>query len=806
MLHSAFSVVNGTMLRGFSFPNSSRMMGIQFVDATQKAALVNSFTPHILPLDYEAIRQSQKSFDLLAAYNPGLAVNLVVDGAPQHLTGAYVTDEFFRILGVTPVIGRDFTPADNRPGAEQVALIGYQHWQRDFGGSTAILDKAIQINGRSARIVGVMPAGVAFPLNEEIWIPYYTEFPPKARNDRTARGTAPGVLGLLKNGVTLAQAGAEISGIAKQLAADFPDTNKKFDSALVQPMIKDFFPQTIPGQLWTMLAFCTGILGIACFNVMNMQFARATLRAKELAIRSSLGATRARLVRQMLTESLLIAGLGALGGATLALWATDYLNAATHNSVNAIPAFMTFDLNAPVLGMVVLAAVVSAMISGFVPAWLASRTNAATALKETGRGNTGRSIILILRGLGVLQIVVTCVLLIGALLQAQAIVRQQKIDYGYDTAALLSARMGLMDGAYPTPAARKLFLDRLVHELRSNPEFEGVALTSRRQMVFAGTAKIEIDGQAYRTDDSDRPTVNVEQVTDGYFAALGAKQIEGRDFTLDDTDAKLPVAIVNAAFAQKHFGHESAIGRRFRTVSNNGQLFGPWRTIVGVVATVRMRGPYNQPDVSDDAGFYVPYYSTVFGSVSAAPVAPQFPTLVVRPRAGNAHAAATALQREVNKVDPNLPLYYVGTPRENQDTFIASTRIIGVMFSIFGGVAVVLAGAGLYGVMSFAVNQRTREFGIRKALGADNLGILALVLRQGGFQLAVGLALGLGLAIAASIVWADSIASALFETNPRDPFTYVAVSALLTVVAIVATLVPARRATRADPMEALRAE
>jgi predicted permease len=800
-----FSVVNGVMLRGFSFPTADRLMGVQIIDLTQKNANVNGFGSQIFALDYEDIRTQQQSFDLLAGYINGSTVNITIDGNPKRYTGAYVTSDFLRILGVGPIIGRNLTAADNRPGAEKVAIISHELWQRDFGGSREVVGKSVRINGKPATIVGVMAPGFSFPVNEQLWLPLYSEFSPRPRNDLVGPANQIAVLGLIKQGVSVDQANAEFNAIAKRLATAFPDTNKKFDHALVEPLIKSFTPIAIRGLLLTMLAFCVGLLLIACVNVMNMQFARATLRAKELAIRSALGATRIRLIRQMLTESLLVAVIGAGCGVGLAFQAADYLQAATHNQANPIPSYITFTIDAPVLAFVVAATMLAALASGFVPAWLASRTNAIEALKESGRGNTSRAIGLITRSLVVLQILVTSILLIGSLLQLQSIVRQQRIDYGYDTNALLAARMGLMDGDYPTPEARKLFFDRLVRELRADPGFESAALTNRFRMTFSGFTAVEIEGQKYQTDN-DRPNANFEQVTDGYFATLGARILEGRDFALDDTDAKQPVAIVNAPFAKKHFGNSSALGRRFRTVGNNGQLLGSWRTIVGVVSNLRMQAPFNIPNV-DDTGFYVPYFASVFGPAQPRPISQQFATVIVRPRGQvSAGSVAPALQREVNKVDPNLPLYFVGTPRDNQDTFLAQNRIIATLFSIFGGVAVVMASIGLYGVMSFSVNQRTQEFGIRMALGADHRRILQMVLRQGAVQLLLGLALGLGLALSIGTAFAAGISNALFQISPRDPLTYSAVALLLTVVSLIATLGPARRATRVDPMIALRAE
>ena len=292
-----YSVVNGTMLRGFSYPNANRLAGIQVIDVSQRNANANGFGGQIFTLDYEAMVEQQKSFDMLAAYIAGATVNMTVDGHPQRDTGAYVTSDFLRILGVAPVIGRNFEAADNRQGAEKVAIIGDQLWRRDFGGSRDVIGKNVNINGKPATIVGVMPPGFSFPVNEQVWLPLYSEYPPARRNDQNAQGNTPAVLGLIKSGIAFDQATAEFTTIARRLSQAFPDTNKKFDTAVVEPLIKTFTPPNIQGLLWIMMAFCTGILLIACVNVMNMQFARATVRGKELAIRSSLGATRIRLIR-----------------------------------------------------------------------------------------------------------------------------------------------------------------------------------------------------------------------------------------------------------------------------------------------------------------------------------------------------------------------------------------------------------------------------------------------------------------------------------------------------------------------------
>jgi predicted permease len=796
-----FSVVNGVMLRGFSFPNGDRLVSLRFIDPTSTTFFgVNG---QVSAMDYEELRPQQKSFEALAAYLNGSTVNVTVDGRPQRYTGAYVTEDFLRILGVSPAMGRDFTAQDNTPGAGKVALIGHGVWQRDFGGAADIVGKGIRLNGKPATVIGVMPKGFAFPTNEEVWIPLFSEYPPRQRNDPAANN--PAVLGILRDGVSLDQANAEATTIAKRFATAYPETNKPFNTGQVQPLLETFTPRPLRGTMWTMLGFCVGVLLISCVNVMNMQFARATLRAKELAVRSSLGASRMRLVRQMLTESLLIAGIGAAVGIALAYSAIDWLSATVRNLENPPPSWITFDLDAPVLAFTVFATLAAAVLSGLLPALMSSRTNAVEVLRDAGRGNTSRGVNVLSRGLVVFQIVVTCVLLVGSLLQLRSITKQQTIDYGYGTAGLISARMGLMDGDYPTPEARKIFYERLLREFEGDSQFEAVALTNRFRMVFSGNGPIEIEGKQYR-ENRDRPNANFEQVTGGFFAATGQKVLEGRSFAPDDLDTRQPVAIVNAAFAAKHYPGESAIGRRFRTVAGNGRQPGPWRTIVGVVTTIRMLGPFNLPNV-DETGFYVPFFSNPFGPVQPGPFVSQFATILLKPRGGQrADAMAVPLARQVARVDANLPLYFVGTPKAQLDGFVAQNRIIAGMFSIFGLVAVVLASVGMYGVMSFSVNQRRQEFGVRMALGAQDNRILGMVLRQGAIQLAIGLAIGLGLALLVATIAGSGIQNILFGVSARDPLTYAVVTAVVTVVSLVATFVPARRATRVDPMIALRAE
>ncbi len=796
-----YAVVNGVLLRGFKFPAAERLVDVQLADPQNFTP--NNFNSRMTTADFADVRAQQKSFSEFVGYLNGSTVNLTWNGQPDRLQGGYVTWDFFRALGVAPTLGRDFLEEEDRPGVDKAVILSDALWHRKFNADPGIIGKAIRVNGRAGTIVGVMPPKFQFPANEDLWIPVNAEFPVRPRNDRGINFIS--AIGRVKAGVSFEQAEAELSAIAKGFAEAYPDTNKQFTKGYVRPLIASFTGGNLNGLLYTMLGLCIGVLLIACINVMNMQFARASLRAKELAIRSSLGATRIRLIRQMLTESLLVASIGAVIGVGIAFWTTDYLNMYVHSGDQntRIPSWMTFDIDLMVLAIVVAAAFFSAVVSGFIPAWMSSRASAIDALKEGGRGNTGRAVNIITRVLVVFQILITCLLLVSAVVMVRSIVKQQTIDYGYDTAGVLGARMGLMEGDYPTTERRQLFYERLLRELRASPQFEAVAFTNRFRMVFSGNGPIEIEGKDYK-QDSDRTTSEFENVTPGYNDVLGQKVIEGRYLTDEDSDQKLPVAVVNASFAKKHFDGR-ALGRRFRTVNQNGTQPGPWRQVVGVVTDVRMAGPFNNR--TDGTGFYVPFFATAFGPAADTPQAQQFGTALVRPRGGQRpEALAQAVQDVVKKVDPNLPLYFVGTPKAAMDSFLAQLRLTAGMFLVFGLIAITLASVGLYGVMSFSVNQRSQEFGVRMALGADANRILQMVLGQGAWQLVIGIALGILATVAIAWGFNAPLSNFLFQTDPLDPIPFLGVTGLIALVCLIAILVPARRATRVDPMIALRAE
>ena len=791
-----FTVVNAFVLRGFSFPHPEQLMSVGLIDP-QGTDQQNNFGNGNIPAaqDYEDLKAGQQSFALMAGYLNGSTINVSYKNNPQRYTGGYVTEDFFRIVGVSPIIGRDFTADDNKPGAEKTTILGYDIWKRDFSGDPNIVGQAVRINGKAATIIGVMPQGFKFPQAEELWVPLYNEFPVKPRDDARAGGGAPAVMGRLKEGVSLDQVNAEFAGLAKRIAADNPKTNKELTSANVQPLLNSFVGPQLRGTVYAMLGAVLLVLVIACVNVMNMQFGRAALRAKELAIRGALGATRWRLVRQMLTESFLVASLGAVLGILVAQWGVSLLVRATNALPFPLPYWVRFEIDGKVLLFTVGITLFATLVSGFIPAFLSARANPAEVMKEGGRGNSSRLVNVITRILVIGQIALTAALLIAATLQIKSIRNQTTQNYGYDENAVYSARMGLMEGDYPTDDAKHQFFVRALRTLRANPSFESAAMTDRFRMTFAPNGQYEVDGQTYVTD-RDRPRDNWESVSDGYFTTLGLKILEGRDFTIEDSDAKQPVAIVNASFARKHFPGQSALGHQVR-------LFNPakpqeWRTIVGVVPDMLMQGPFNAQ--RDSVGFYVP--------LLAATPAAQFCTIVVRPQGGrNAANMGPILGKAIAELDSNLPTYFAGTPARLHDEILGVNRLTANLFTIFGAVAFMLSAVGLYGVMSFSVNQRTQEFGIRMALGADAKRIFGMVMQQGAWQLAIGLVLGTGAAaLLLGVLLAQALQNFLFKVKPLDPFVYLVVASLLTLVAALSCFVPARRATRVNPMVALRTE
>src|SRR5437867_10588730 len=386
-----FTVVNAIALRGLSFPHPEQLMTVGLIDP-KASDQKNNFGLGNIPSaqDYEDLKNAQQSFAMMAAYLSGSTINVSYKNNPQRYTGGYVTEDFFKMLGVSPIMGRDFTAEDDKPGAEKVAILGNEIWKRDFGGDPNIVGQSIRLNGKAATVIGVMPPNFKFPVSEELWVPYYNEFPLRPRGAPIfgAGNSAPSIMGRLKPGVTLDQVNAEFVGLARRLAGENPKTNQNLTSANIQSLVNSMVGPQFRQTVWAMLAAVVLVLLIACVNVMNMQFGRAALRAKELAIRGALGATRWRLVQQMLTESLVVAAFGAFYGILLAYWGVDMLVRAFSASPFPLPYWMQFTIDGRVLTFTLGITLLATLVSGLVPAFLSARGNAAEIMKEGGRGNS----------------------------------------------------------------------------------------------------------------------------------------------------------------------------------------------------------------------------------------------------------------------------------------------------------------------------------------------------------------------------------------------------------------------------------
>jgi predicted permease len=780
-----FSIINGLMLRPPAFPHAERLMSVSLVDTTRNRAIGGASTA-----DYLDWRATQQSFEELACYAARLSINVTFEDTPRRYGGVYVTHNFFRTLGVAPMLGRDFTEADDQPGAAKTVIISHQVWQSDFGGMPGIIGQSVYVNGRPGTVVGVMPPGFSFPLNEQLWAPMFTEFSPLPRNDPQGFGGA--VLGRLKPGVSIDQATAEFTAAAKRFAVEFSPTNKNLTAAQVTPFAESFLGPQLRQILFMMLGAVAIVFLIACVNVMNMQFARAARRTRDLAVCSALGASRWRLLRQMLIECLALSAAGAAAGTLFTLWATDVLLGQARSLRSPPPSWVTFDVDWRVLGVTIGVTVGAAILSGLIPAWLASRCSPLDLIREGGRTGTGRRVNLIIRGLVVLQIALTAALLIVSTFMVRSIVNQQRVNWGYDTSAVLIARMTLFQADHPTPQALGQFYEKVLQALRADPHFAAAALTTRFRLAISQNGFYEVDGTTY-PDERSRPNAAIESVSDDYFKALGLRILAGRDFTSADSFDRPPVAIINTAFARRHFGNESPLGRRVRLGRGNDNS-GPWLTIIGVAPDTRMQGPYDGR--SDGAGIFQP--------LAQAPQ--RWITIVVRGRGGAPATWADPLRQAMARVDRNLPVYLINTAAQLIDETLAQNRMLASLFSIFGGVAMLLAAVGLYGVMSFAVSQRTNEYGIRMALGADARRILKMILRQGAVQLGLGLGVGLLFALALVIIGGAFMQNFLFQVSRADPLVWGSTILLLTLVTLLACLAPARRATKVDPIIALRAE
>ena len=768
-----FSIVYGSMLRGLDFNRGTPLV------ALWRQVAPENFQSVVPILDLVDWREQQTSFRGLAAYTGG-TVNLADEGSPpERYQGAFVSSNLFTQVDAVPVLGRVFTPAEDAGLGEQVVILGYDVWQNRYGGAPDIIGRTLRANGESATVVGVMPEGFHFPFAEDVWLPLGID-PVQAERGQDQVV----VVARLLEGVTLEQADVQMQAIARRIAEEYPETNEGA-GVLLESYEDNTIPPAIASVLWVMLIAVFGVLLIACFNVANLLLARATVRSREVAVRSALGADRGRLMRQLLIEATLLVMVGGAGGVVLAYFGIEAFNAAIIDVEK--PYWIDIRLDGPAVGFSLAITAVASLVAGTVPAVRASGGKVHEILQDQSRGSSSFRMGRLSSALVMGEIAVSCALLVAAGMMVKSIINVQSLDMGFEGERVFTARLGLFESVYPDDASRRRFFDRLVGDLAAEPGAEAAGLTQSLPALGSGGARIALEGVAY-PELRDQPFSHANLITPGYLDALGVPVLEGRDFGTQDREGSVLTAIVNQSFARTHFPQESALGRRFRVGED-----GPWLTIVGVTPDIYVGG--GGPGGLGSDARPPDQFSRPIAQVEDI----RFVSLAVRTR-GEPGAFAGDARRVVAGIDADLPLYWVRTMEESVETATWIYSIFGSLFTIFGVAALFLAAVGLYGVMAFSVSRRTQEMGVRMAMGADAGSVMRLVLGKGMKQLAAGSVVGL--ALGAAMV--RPMTAIFFDVEPSDPAVYAAILLTLGAAGLLACLVPARRATRVELVDALR--
>jgi putative ABC transport system permease protein len=764
-----FSVVNVVLLRPLDYPEPGRIVAIRETQLPQFPEF------SVSPPNYLDWEKQTKSYEYLAAYG-GANVNLTGEGEPQRLVGVKATAHYFDAYGVKPVLGRMLLPEEDAQGKNHVVVLSYPFWQRVFGGGRDVVGRAIQLNGEPYIVVGVAPAGFGLTSKVDVWMPMAFK-PDETANDARG-GHYINVLGRLKPSVTVAQARAELEVIASQLAKQYPDSNKGW--GIFMMTLQDYSVRDVKPVLYTLLGAVGCVLLIACANLANLLLARATARHREISIRAALGASRARLVRQLLTESVVLSLCGGAAGLLLARWGLDALLALAPTS---LPRITEIHLDSGVLLFSLALSVITGLVFGIAPAWLAARADVNEALKQGTRGSTeGGARGRLRSALVVIEVTFALMLLGGAGLLARSFMQLAQVDPGFipENATLL--RLSLPQKKYAMPEQQTAFANALLDRVKALPGVHAAGLTHSMPLVGDYVLGFNIEGRP-AIDPSDLPSTNYYAVTPDYFRAMGIRLVRGRVFTPQD-DAKAPrVAIINETMARQHFANEDPIGKRIN-ITNGPDT---WREIVGIVGDINQYGV----DKATSAQSYEPFAQVPFSSIN----------VVIR-TSGPSAALLGAIRPTVYAVDKDQPIGAIRPLEEIVADSIARQRFAVTLLTVFSLVALVIAAVGIYGVMAYSVVQRTGEFGIRMALGAQQRDVLRLVLVQGGKLVGLGLIIGLAATLAAS----RAMGSMLFNTSAQDPLTLATITVLLGAVALIACLLPANRATKVNPIEALRTE
>jgi putative ABC transport system permease protein len=775
-----FSVVNAVLLRPLPFPDPNSLVAV-FETVPQRGMMRGS---HSYPNFFD-VRAQNTVFERLASYYDS-NFTMTGRGEPVRLQGCVATADLLPLLGVAPMLGRTFNPDEDKPSSTgRVVILSHAVFQNRFGSDASILNQSITLEGKSFTVVGVMPPGFEFPIQNEpveLWttIAGDASGSDPVTNQRGAHFLR--VVGRLKPGVNEEQAQTELTAIAARLEQQYPDENTRRSlrvESAHQALVGDVFPMLI-----LFLCAVAAVLLIACANVANLLLARATSRYKEMAIRTALGASRIRVIRQLLTESVLLSLFGGAIGLLLAVWWSDLLIALGKDD---IPRALEVGIDWRVLGFTAGVSLVTGLIFGLAPAFHSSKTELIESLKDGARGSSEGSRRIRLRNvLMVGELAAALVLLVIAGLLIQSLWRLQEVNSGLRPENVLTFNVGLSEVKYKTDRQSQFFID-LKSRLESTPGVQ--AASTIFPLPLSGdrfSISFEIEGRPL--PPKDHPSADFFTTGVGYFRAMGIPIIKGRDFDDRDKHGSTPVIIVAETFVRQHFPGEDPIGKRIQPgISSIEGEDSMMREIVGVVGDVRNRTLDTEPRPA----YYVPHTQVPFSQMVAVVKTNDTPRSFI-----------PAVTKIVGAMDPDIPLFGVKSMEEYLSASVAKPRFSSTLLSIFSAVALVLTIVGLYGVMSYSVAQRTNEIGIRLALGAQTRDVLLMIVKHGSKLILFGLVIGLALAFALTR-W---IASLLFGVKANDPLTFAAVAVLLAIVALIACYVPALRATKVDPMEALRCE
>ncbi|MEP6922541.1 MAG: ABC transporter permease [bacterium] len=775
-----FSVVNAVLLRPLPFANSDQLMMVWEIDSVRGQKRGSASYPN-----FEDWRSQNHVFDHLSAFH---TTDFIMTGRGEstRLQGAVISADTFSMLGATPILGRAFLPAEDEPGdTGRVAVLSQELFRSRFNSDANVINQPMTLDGKTFTIVGVMPHAFQFPIQNEP-VELWTTAAVDREGDEpltVQRGAHYlRVMGRLKPGVTKEQAGAEMSAIASRLEQQYPDKNLHKSTA-VEPALEALVGDIRPALL-ILLGAVACVLLIACANVANLLLARAMTRHKEIAIRSALGASRLRVIRQLLTESVLLSLAGGGLGLVLAVWWSDLLISLGKQD---IPRALQVGMDWRVLAFTLFVSLATGIVFGLVPALQTSKTDLTESLKEGGRGSGEGARRNRVRGILVVsEVAIAVVLLVGAGLLIQSLWRLRQVSPGFKPDNVLTFNVAVPEIRYNSEKQVQFFRD-LKARVETLPGVQSAAFVT--PLPLSGdrfSLSFEVEGRPVAA--GDQPSADFFLVDPGYFRGLGIPQIKGRDFTDRDQHKAPAVIIVSETFAKQYFPGEDALGKHIKPgISTYDDDKSEMREIVGIVGDVKNRSLSSEPRPA----FYVPHAQVPFSQMTA----------VVK-TSTDPHSLSTAITREANSLDKELPVFGAKTLDEYLAASVAAPRFNTTLLTIFAAVALILTIVGLYGVMSYSVAQRTNEIGIRMALGAQTRDVLSLIVKQGFKLVLLGLAIGLVGAFALMRV----IASLLFGVTTKDPTTFAAVTILLGGVALLACYLPARRASRVDPIVALRYE